>query len=174
MAEEQGRFSLGPDTTDTVLAQVCDTAGQERFRAIATTYYRGANGAMLVYDVTDKLSFEALISWLKELQAIAPPDVVLMLLGNKGDMVRNPDTSVPVEDGLAFATEHNMAFMEVSALSGAGVAEAFGALLKQCDSLRKLKSDPGPSPGSAQPPPRQESVSVPTVKTPTEAKPGCC
>jgi len=66
-----------------IKAQIWDTAGQERYRAITTAYYRGALGAMLVYDVTKAASFENVPRWLRELKDHANRDIVLMMVGNK-------------------------------------------------------------------------------------------
>ena len=70
----------------TIEAQVWDTAGQERYRAITAAYYRGAIGALLVYDITKRESFENCERWLRELRAHADPSIVAMLVGNKCDL----------------------------------------------------------------------------------------
>ena len=70
----------------TIEAQVWDTAGQERYRAITAAYYRGAIGALLVYDMTKRESFENCERWLRELRAHADPSIVAMLVGNKCDL----------------------------------------------------------------------------------------
>ena len=69
-----------------IKAQIWDTAGQERYRAITSAYYRGALGALLVYDVSKKTSFDNVEKWLKELKEHADTNIVLMLVGNKSDL----------------------------------------------------------------------------------------
>lgn len=70
----------------TIKAQIWDTAGQERYRAITSTYYRGAYGAFIVYDIAKASSFENVETWLTELREHASPDIVIMLVGNKSDL----------------------------------------------------------------------------------------
>ncbi|EAQ86722.1 hypothetical protein CHGG_07975 [Chaetomium globosum CBS 148.51] len=86
----------------TIRAQIWDTAGQERYRAITSAYYRGAVGALLVYDISKSLSFENVTRWLKELQGHADSNIVIMLVGNKTD--QRPLRAVPTEDGKNFPT----------------------------------------------------------------------
>lgn len=113
----------GMDATLTVW----DTAGQERFRTLTSGYYRGAHGVILVYDVSDRESFDALEHvWLKELDQYKSHDeVVTMLVANKIDL-RNRQVSR--EEGLAFAKRHSMLFIEASALTRKGVKQAFDEL----------------------------------------------
>lgn len=70
----------------TIKAQIWDTAGQERYRAITSAYYRGAVGALVVYDITKSVTFENVERWLKELRDHADPNIVIMLVGNKSDL----------------------------------------------------------------------------------------
>jgi small GTP-binding protein len=109
-----------------VHAQIWDTAGQERYRAITSAYYRGAVGAMLVYDLTSALSFQALGRWLAELRRI-DPKIVVMLVGNKCDM--SELRVVSVEDGLNFANGQNLMFIETSAKEATNVGQSFTKLL---------------------------------------------
>ncbi len=87
------------------------TAGQERYRAITSAYYRGAVGALLVYDITKPQSFVNSERWLKELREHADDDIVIMLVGNKSDLkhVR----AVSTEEAISFAEENNLFFIEV-------------------------------------------------------------
>ncbi|KAJ9540243.1 hypothetical protein OSB04_026749 [Centaurea solstitialis] len=117
-----------------VKAQIWDTAGQEsfgsltfssddRFRAITSSYYRGAQGAMLVYDITRNGTFEHLKKWLTELREFGDRDMVIVLVGNKSDLVdlREVDT----EDGKKLAELENLCFMETSAKENLNVEDAF-------------------------------------------------
>ncbi|XP_074834833.1 ras-related protein Rab-18-B-like [Carettochelys insculpta] len=102
---------------------IWDTAGQERFRTLTPSYYRGAQGVIFVYDVTRKETFNELITWLKELELYATrSDVVKMLVGNKID---KPDREVNKKEGLQFAKQHSMLFIETSAKTQDGVQCAF-------------------------------------------------
>ena len=115
--------------TDTGQGQIWDTAGQERFRAITSAYYKGAVGALVVYDISRQPTFENVEVWLKELREHSQPDIVVMLVGNKSDQ-RNR-RKVATEDALAFAEKHGLAFLETSALDGTGVDDAFRNILSE-------------------------------------------
>ncbi|XP_034030106.1 ras-related protein Rab-25b isoform X2 [Thalassophryne amazonica] len=88
----------------TIKAQIWDTAGLERYRAITSAYYRGAVGALLVYDITKHLTYESVARWLKELYEHATPNIVVMLVGNKADLAT--ERSVPTEEAKDFAEIH--------------------------------------------------------------------
>ncbi|KAA0710091.1 Ras-related protein [Triplophysa tibetana] len=107
----------------TIKAQIWDTAGLERYRAITSAYYRGAVGALLVYDITKQLTYESVERWLKELYDHADPHIVVMLVGNKSDL----DTlrTVPREEAKDFAESKDLIFMETSALDSTNVESAF-------------------------------------------------
>ncbi|KAK4467865.1 hypothetical protein MN116_008784 [Schistosoma mekongi] len=111
-----------------IKAQIWDTAGQERYRAITSAYYRGAVGALLVYDVCKLQSFRNLDNWLKELQDHAEKNIVVMLVGNKCDLrhLRN----VKTEDASLFAQQYGLSFIETSALDSTNVEEAFCQILQ--------------------------------------------
>jgi len=107
---------------------IWDTAGQERFRTLTPSYYRGAQGAILVYDVSSRASFERLDPWLQELNTYATKsNIVKMLVGNKIDK----DRAVTREEGLQFARRHSMLFIEASAKSKEGVQCAFEELVQK-------------------------------------------
>lgn len=107
----------------TIKAQIWDTAGLERYRAITSAYYRGAVGALLVYDITKHLTYESVERWLKELYDHADPHIVVMLVGNKSDL----DTlrTVPREEAKDFAESKDLLFIETSALDSTNVESAF-------------------------------------------------
>ncbi|RWR86479.1 ras-related protein RABA1c [Cinnamomum micranthum f. kanehirae] len=110
-----------------IKAQIWDTAGQERYRAITSAYYRGAIGALLVYDVTRHTTFENVERWLKELRDHTDPNIVVMLIGNKSDLRHL--VAVSTEDGKSFAQRENLYFMETSALEATNVENAFAEVL---------------------------------------------
>ncbi|KAG0035482.1 hypothetical protein BGZ82_005256 [Podila clonocystis] len=137
--------------------EIWDTAGQERFHSLAPMYYRNAQAAVIVYDVTKASSLEKAKSWVKELQRQANPNIVIALTGNKVDLVssgRNKSSSedednqegeedqdeeedhgiareVPTEEASAYAQEAGLLFYETSAKNGQGVAEVFTEIAKK-------------------------------------------
>eukprot|EP01120_Amphizonella_sp_Union-15-10_P016528 TRINITY_DN8762_c0_g1_i2.p1 TRINITY_DN8762_c0_g1~~TRINITY_DN8762_c0_g1_i2.p1 ORF type:complete len:225 (-),score=42.05 TRINITY_DN8762_c0_g1_i2:95-721(-) len=106
-----------------VKLQIWDTAGQERFRAVTRSYYRGAAGALLVYDITRRSTFNHLTSWLTDTRNLTNPNTVIMLIGNKKDMESHRD--VTHEEAKAFAEENGIIFLEASAKTGEKVEDAF-------------------------------------------------
>jgi len=106
-----------------VKLQIWDTAGQESFRSITRSYYRGAAGALLVYDVTRRETFAHLASWLEDARQHANPQMTIMLIGNKSDLSHR--RQVTPEEGEAFAKEHGLVFLETSARTAHNVEEAF-------------------------------------------------
>uniref|UniRef100_A0A8B9KWP7 Ras-related protein Rab-25 n=1 Tax=Astyanax mexicanus TaxID=7994 RepID=A0A8B9KWP7_ASTMX len=113
----------------TIKAQIWDTAGLERYRAITSAYYRGAVGALLVYDISKHLTYESAERWLKELYDHADPHIVVMLVGNKSDLASI--RSVPTEDAKDFAEKNGLLFMETSALESTNVDIAFNSVLEE-------------------------------------------
>ncbi|CAH9140275.1 unnamed protein product [Cuscuta epithymum] len=103
--------------------QVWDTAGQESFRSITRSYYRGAAGALLVYDITRRETFNHLASWLEDAQEHSNPNMTIMLVGNKSDLGQR--RAISKEEGEQFAKEHGLLFLEVSSKTGQNVEEAF-------------------------------------------------
>ncbi|CAB1097508.1 unnamed protein product [Ectocarpus sp. 4 AP-2014] len=122
----------------TIKAQIWDTAGQERYRAITSAYYRGAVGALLVYDISKHVTFENVERWLKELRDHAEANIVVMLIGNKSDL-RHLRT-VTHEEAMEFAKKHNLAFLETSALDASGVDSAFQRILTEIYRLMSRKT----------------------------------
>ncbi|XP_057524012.1 ras-related protein Rab2BV-like [Amaranthus tricolor] len=110
-----------------VKAQIWDTAGQERYRAITSAYYRGAVGALLVYDITKKQSFDNVVRWLRELRDHADANIVLMLVGNKSDLRHL--RAIPEYDGQLFAETEGLVFLETSAFDSTNVDNAFQRIL---------------------------------------------
>lgn len=113
----------------TIKAQIWDTAGQERYRAITSAYYRGAVGALLVYDITKQATFDNAERWLKELRDHADANIVIMLVGNKSDLRHL--RSVPTEEAQAFCEKEGLSFIETSALESTNVEKAFQQILTE-------------------------------------------
>jgi Ras-related protein Rab-11A len=128
------------DTT-TVRAQIWDTAGQERFRAITTTYYHGAHGAVLVYDITNTQSFRNAAHWLQELRNFTDPNVPVVLVGNKCDL--EASRSVPQDEGIRYAEAEHLIFFETSAKTAINLNEAFTALATEIVATIKNGGLPG-------------------------------
>nr|KYP57063.1 Ras-related protein RGP1 [Cajanus cajan] len=140
----------------TVKAQIWDTAGQERgrliviayikafvgrrilYRAVTSAYYRGAVGAMLVYDMTKRQSFDHMVRWLEELRGHADQNIVIMLIGNKCDL--GSLRAVPMEDAEEFAQRENLFFMETSALESTNVETCFLTILTEIYRIHAKKS----------------------------------
>ncbi|CAA7020524.1 unnamed protein product [Microthlaspi erraticum] len=112
-----------------VKAQIWDTAGQERYRAVTSAYYRGAVGAMLVYDITKRETFDHIPRWLEELRAHADKNIVIILIGNKSDL--EDQRAVPTEDAKEFAEKEGLFFLETSALNATNVENSFNTLMTQ-------------------------------------------
>lgn len=111
----------------TVKAQIWDTAGQERYRAITSAYYRGAVGALLVYDITKRQTFDNVQRWLRELRDHADSNIVIMMAGNKSDL--NHLRAVSPEDAQMLAEKEGLSFLETSALEALNVENAFQTIL---------------------------------------------
>ena len=103
--------------------QIWDTAGQERFRAIQASYYKGANGILVVYDITERKSFDNLNSWLIEIEKNGNKNVYKLLIGNKSDL--EDERQISKEEGKEFAEINGMQFFETSAKANFQVQEAF-------------------------------------------------
>ncbi|KAF6032499.1 RAB10 [Bugula neritina] len=103
--------------------QIWDTAGQDRFHTITTSYYRGAMGIMLVYDITNQRTFDNISKWLSNIDEHANEDVEKMLLGNKADM--EDKRQISSEKAMMVAKQHNIPFMETSAKTNINVEKAF-------------------------------------------------
>ena len=111
----------------TIKAQIWDTAGQERYRAITSAYYRGAVGALLVYDIAKHQTYENVTRWLKELRDHADSNIVIMLVGNKSDLRHL--RAVSTDEAKQFSSENGLMFIETSALDASNVELAFQKIL---------------------------------------------
>ncbi|KAK8614356.1 hypothetical protein V6N13_122716 [Hibiscus sabdariffa] len=106
-----------------IKAQIWDTASQEMYRAVTSAYYRGAVGAMLVYDKTKRQSFDHVAKWLEELRVHVDKNIMVMLMWNKSDL--GSLKAVSMEDAKEFAQQEGLFFMETSALEDTSVESAF-------------------------------------------------
>jgi len=158
----------------TVKAQIWDTAGQERYRAVTSAYYRGALGAMLVYDITKRQSFDHVARWLEELRGHADKNIVIMLIGNKTDL--GTLRAVPTEDAKEFAQRENLFFMETSALDSINVEPSFLTVLTEIYRIVSKKNlvanEEGESGGDSSLL-QGTKIVVPGEETETKGK-GCC
>nr|XP_017499156.1 ras-related protein Rab-37 isoform X1 [Manis javanica] len=122
-----------------VKLQIWDTAGQERFRSVTHAYYRDAQALLLLYDITNKSSFDNIRAWLTEIHEYAQRDVVIMLLGNKADV--SSERVIRLEDGETLAREYGVPFMETSAKTGMNVELAFLAIAKELKYRARRQAD---------------------------------
>uniref|UniRef100_A0A7S2V1J6 Ras-related protein Rab-8A n=1 Tax=Fibrocapsa japonica TaxID=94617 RepID=A0A7S2V1J6_9STRA len=109
--------------------QIWDTAGQERFRTITTSYFRGAQGILLVYDVTDRKSFNSIRNWISQIQQHADVHVNKILCGNKCDM--SEERAVTTEEGQKLASEYGIGFFEASAKNDVNVETSFVTIARE-------------------------------------------
>ena len=113
----------------TIKLNIWDTAGQERFKTITSTYYKGAHGIILVYDITDRESFNNINNWLTEVKKHAGANVVKLIVGNKCDLEQ--ERIVSTQEGKDFADSLGVSFLETSAKQRTNIDEAFMTLTKQ-------------------------------------------
>ncbi|GFP79176.1 RAS-related protein ypt3, partial [Phtheirospermum japonicum] len=140
-----------------------------RYRAITSAYYRGAVGALLVYDVTRRPTFENVVRWLKELRDHTDPNIVVMLIGNKSDLRHL--VAVSTEDGKELAERECLYFMETSALEATNVENAFTEVLSQIHKIMSRKTvDAG---DEAAVPSKGETINI-NDNTSAWKKFGCC
>lgn len=156
----------------TIKAQIWDTAGQERYRAITSAYYRGAVGALLVYDITKQVTMENVERWLKELRDHADSNIVIMLVGNKSDLRHL--RSVQTDDAQAFCEKENLSFIETSALESTNVEEAFKKILTEIYHIVSKKSLASEESGGVGLTTDNRVVVVPQEASDEKKKAGCC
>lgn len=112
------------------LSAIWDTAGQERFRTLTPSYYRDAQGAILVYDVTNQVTLQKLETWLNELEIYGTkPNMIKMIVGNKIDDSNH--RLIDRDQGIRFAKKHRALFLETSAKTNEGVKEAFEEVVRK-------------------------------------------
>ena len=146
-----------------VKLQLWDTAGQERFRTITSSFYRGAHAIMVAFDVTDKVSFHRVSSWLQDISRYANMDLVtVILVGTKCDLINH--RQVPYETAKQFADEHGMTYLETSSRTGQGINEAFFTIAQQ--TVQKMVNRQA-----------NNDIKKPVLRNLSEKKPkqnGCC
>ncbi|XP_022989944.1 ras-related protein RABA2a-like [Cucurbita maxima] len=153
----------------TVKAQIWDTAGQERYRAITSAYYRGALGALLVYDVTKPMTFDNVNRWLKELRDHADANIVIMLIGNKTDLKHL--RAVATEDAQSYSEKEGLSFIETSALEATNVEKAFQTILSEIYRIISKKSLNSDEPAAAN---IKEGKTIVVGESEANSKKACC
>ncbi|KAL6880388.1 hypothetical protein ACP4OV_011953 [Aristida adscensionis] len=141
--------------------QIWDVNGQEPFRCISRSYYSGAAAAILAYDITRRETFDHLPKWLEDATQLGPPNLTLVLLGNKCDM--SDKRAVSYDEGEEFAKEHGLVFMESSAKTGCNVEDAF----TDAATIVSRKIDCGTIDSSAKSALRRLDEMMPPSKQPT-------
>ena len=145
--------------------QIWDTAGQERFKNIIASYYRGAHGILLIYDVTDKESFKNLSNWLIEIEKNASKNVLKVLIGNKTDL--EDKRVITYSQGKEFADSYGLKYIETSAKKNMNVNEAFETLGRELMQASDDKKIGKPS--------HNKKISVAKAEDLNqEQKKGCC
>jgi len=147
----------------TIKLQIWDTAGQERFRTITSSYYRGAHGIIVVYDITDAESFNNVKQWLHEIDRYASENVNKLLVGNKSDLTTK--RAVTYDQGKEFADSLGIEFIETSAKNATNVEKAFLAMSSQIKS--RMKSQPSGNDKS-------KNAKLSTGASVGGSKGGCC
>jgi len=147
-----------------VKLQIWDTAGQERFRTITSAYYRGADGIIMVYDVTSPESFDHVEEWLSEVDRYANENTAKLLVGNKADLIE--EKQVSEETAQRFADKLGIPFLETSAKTATNVDAAFLTMAKELIKTREASG------AGAQNKPQGGAVKLKPVKPPKQQK--CC
>ena len=142
----------------TVKFEIWDTAGQERYRSLAPMYYRGAAAAIVVYDITNKESFNGAKSWVKELQGRDDRNIVIALVGNKADLQQSL-RRVEMEDAQAYSEENDIMHLETSAKNANNVQELFFEIARKLPKNKVQEKEEG---GFTINPPKQKKMN------------GCC
>ena len=152
------------DTKD-VRLQIWDTAGQERFKTITSAYYKGSQGIIVTYDITDRTSFTQVIEWMNEVEKNADCLMAKMLIGNKKDL--DSQREVSYEEGKELADTYNIKFMETSAKESLNVEESFIAMAKDIKDQVSLLTRPQDSR-------RSRKLTGKTNKIEKDSKNRCC
>jgi small GTP-binding protein len=122
-----------------VKLQIWDTAGQDRFRAITKNYYKGANGIILIYDVTSIQTYENVKNWITQIREESSPNVIIYIAGNKIDL--EEERKIKTEEGQKLAEELGLPFFETSAKTGVNINESFEDLVEKIDEVYSKLED---------------------------------
>ena len=120
-----------------IKAQIWDTAGQEKYKSITGAYFKGSKGALVVYDITQKSTYESLEKWVNDLKSAGDPKITIILIGNKSDLEENRQVSK--EQGEEKAISFGCAFLKTSAMNGSNIDKAFNLMIKEI--FEKFSSD---------------------------------
>ncbi|KAJ1695381.1 hypothetical protein LUZ63_012079 [Rhynchospora breviuscula] len=149
-----------------VTLSIWDTAGQERFHALGPIYYRDADAALLVYDITSSETFNRVTKWVKELQQMAPPDIIMTIAANKSDLLRSK--KINIQDAESYSTSIGARLFVTSAKTGVGIDEMFLDIAKRLMDRRKESAE-----GLLTAPPRKGIVII-DDEPEKEPPPKCC
>jgi small GTP-binding protein len=150
-----------------IKAQIWDTAGQEKYKAITGAYYKGSKGAFVVYDITRKETFASVERWVNDLKSTSDPKLTIILIGNKNDM--EDQRQVTKEQGEEKAKSFGCAFLETSALSGDNLDKAFTLMVKEI--FEKFNSE---STGEEEGDSVKKGEDIKLEKTTENKKKSCC
>ncbi|CAN6333567.1 unnamed protein product [Urochloa humidicola] len=156
----------------TIKAQIWDTAGQERYRAITSAYYRGAVGALLVYDITKRQSFDNVHRWLRELRDHADSSIVIMMVGNKSDLTHL--RAVSEDEGKALAEKEGLFFLETSAMEAVNVEEAFQTIISEVYGIVNRKALAAKEAAASAAPLPSQGKTISIDSTAGNTKRACC
>ena len=151
----------------TIKLQIWDTAGQERFKTITSSYYKGAHGIIVTYDITDRESFTAVQTWMGEVEKHASDNISRILVGNKCDL--EDQRAVSFEEGQELAEHFNVRFLETSAKDSKNVEQAFTLMTREIKN-RVAVSQPKKSVDN----PQNGAAKLSGSKTVKPQKKGCC
>ncbi|GAC98535.1 GTP-binding protein [Pseudozyma hubeiensis SY62] len=136
------------DAQTTVKFEIWDTAGQERYKSLAPMYYRNANCAVVVYDITQPSSLDKAKAWIRELQRQADPNIIIALAGNKADLA-STRRAIPTEEAEKYAQEEGLLFLETSAKDSSNVSELFTMIARKLPTEQAASSQQGGRAGAA-------------------------
>jgi len=166
------RLSLPGGEDRAVQLSIWDTAGQERFHALGPIYYRDADGALLVYDITDYESFAKVRKWVRELRQIVGAEICIAIAGNKVDLERS--RAVPEDEALSYARSVGATHFYTSAKQNRGLDDAFAGLSARMADRRRERESKMLTQGSRKSGILLVDDPVPSAATPAQRKPQCC
>jgi small GTP-binding protein len=158
-------FETDPPNPKKLKIQIWDTAGQEKFRSIAVQFYRGANGVIIVFDITNRTSWKNVPYWVEQVKKYNTQNYTMLLVGNKCDL--HDQRVVTTEEAQQLANEWGLKYIETSAKEGVNIDTAFKALIVQC--LEKIKTG-----GNLQPINRMEQSFYLEAQPQPVQQSGCC